>query len=80
MAKAIAMIQNLLLRHHIPKVYNIHITKYKKYHSVRFLTASANCGPSNTYVVVVLVGYFPPNSLENAHTGGQNAKRIFALS
>ena len=46
---------------------------------LRFLTASVNSGPSNTFVVVV-VGDFPPKLLENAYTGGQNAKRIFALS
>ena len=44
---------------------------------VSFLTASVNSGPSNTYVCSL---YFSPKSLENAFTGGQNAKRIFVLS
>ena len=44
----------------------------------RFLTASVNRGPCNTYACVV--PDFSPKSLENAYTGGQNAKRIFALS
>ena len=43
-----------------------------------FLTASVNRGPCNTYACVV--PDFSPKSLENAYTGGQNAKRIFALS
>ena len=42
-----------------------------------FLTASVNSGPSNTFVCS---WNFSPKSLENAYTGGQNAKRIFALS
>ena len=42
-----------------------------------FLTASANCGLRNTFVCS---SDFSPKSLENAYTGGQNAKHIFALS
>ena len=42
-----------------------------------FLTASVNSGPSNTFACSW--GLYP-KLLENALTGGQNAKRIFALS
>ena len=43
-----------------------------------FLTANVNSGPCNTNSWCSL--YFSPKSHENVFTGGQNAKRIFALS
>ena len=71
------ILQLIFLRQLSRAFYRSH--KIETFQTRPFLAASVNCGPSNTYVVL-LVSDFNPKLLQNAYTSGQNAKRIFALS